>query len=96
MYYSQPLSFSIEENLLTAWESCVRDAPRFADDTEVFSRFAAAYAKIEIMPRGARRALQRKLARSNDLVISVRARRHLAASIAAAARSVAKYAGGDD
>src|SRR5262249_25324523 len=51
----------------------------------IFARFAAAYAKLQTMPRGARRALQRKLARSNVFGISARARRNLAASIAGAA-----------
>jgi len=84
VYYSQPLSFPVDDNLLAAWES-VRHAPPLGGEQEIFPRFAAAYAKIRSLPRGARRALQRKLACSCGLNVSAAATQRLAASIAGAA-----------
>ncbi|HEY1269315.1 MAG TPA: right-handed parallel beta-helix repeat-containing protein [Candidatus Binatia bacterium] len=86
MNYSQPVTFSVDENLIGAWESRLRDAPAIVTrQAELYPAFADAYAVLKNMPRGARRTLQRKLARSNDVALSARARRTLAASVAGAA-----------
>lgn len=84
MNYIQPFAFSADDNLFTAWES-VRDTPLpGGEEQEIFARFAVAYAKLTAMPRGTRRALQRRLARSHEFGISTAATRKLAASVAGA------------
>jgi hypothetical protein len=50
-------------------------------NADLFSRFAACYAQLRSMPRGARRALQRKLART----VSPECQRKIACSLAGAA-----------
>jgi hypothetical protein len=61
--------------IVAAWDSQVKEAdktPWFADtlterEGELFARFAACYAELRALPRGARRALQRRIARSSEL-----------------------------
>jgi hypothetical protein len=70
LYSSYP-----DHTIAAAWDSQVKEAdknPRLADTLiergdELFSRFAACYAELRALPRGARRALQRRLARSGEL-----------------------------
>src|SRR5215813_13090309 len=61
--------------IAAAWDSQVKEAdktPWLADTLtdcgdELFARFAACYAELRALPRSARRALQRQLARSGEL-----------------------------
>ena len=61
--------------IAAAWNSQVKEAdktPWLADalterEDELFARFAACYAELRTLPRTARRALQRQLARSSEL-----------------------------
>ena len=70
LYSSYP-----DRTIAAAWDSQVKEAdqtPWLAGTLtecgdELFARFAACYAELRALPRGARRALQRKLARSTDL-----------------------------
>jgi hypothetical protein len=86
MEYLRPYAFSGEEALLAAWETQVSEISQAGlsltgiSRAELFSRFAKTYAELRRLPRGARRALQRRLARS---VPAWQAR--FAASIAGAA-----------
>jgi hypothetical protein len=92
MDYLRPHAFSSDRALLAAWDSEVSrliEEPAVAgalsaSGGELFARFAAAYAELQRLPRGARRALQRRLASS---VPSWKAR--LAASVAGAALLIA-------
>jgi hypothetical protein len=69
--YFQLHSFYPDEKLVSAWESQVAEAantPWLAEalaskGSELFPRFAARYRELRCLPRGARRALQHKLAR---------------------------------
>jgi hypothetical protein len=75
MNYFSPLSLSPDETLLAAWDSQFAEAagdPCLAEGlahsgNELFPRFALCYAELRALPRGARRALQRQLARSPEL-----------------------------
>ena len=69
LYSSYP-----DRTIAAAWDSQVKEA----DNTwlagaltecggELFGRFAACYAELRALPRSARRALQRRLARSSEL-----------------------------
>src|SRR5262245_29687306 len=71
LYSSYP-----DRTIAAAWDSQVKEA----DNTwragtltecrgELFARFAACYAELRALPRSARRALQRQLARSSDLAV---------------------------
>jgi|RhiMetdeSRZDD1v2_1073273.scaffolds.fasta_scaffold178291_2 hypothetical protein len=71
LYSSYP-----DRTIAAAWDSQVKEAdqtPWLADTLtecggELFSRFAKCYAELRALPRCARRALQRELARSSELV----------------------------
>jgi hypothetical protein len=70
LYSSYP-----DHTVAAAWDSQVKEAdktPWLADtltecEDELFSRFAACYAELRALPRSARRALQRQIARSSEL-----------------------------
>src|SRR5215813_1834142 len=70
LYSSYP-----DPTIAAAWESQVKEAdnnPWLACTLteyggELFARFAACYAELRALPRSARRALQRRLARSGEL-----------------------------
>ena len=70
LYSSYP-----DPTIAAAWDSQVKEAektPWLADiltdvGSELFARFAACYAELRALPRSARRALQRRIARSSEL-----------------------------
>ena len=70
LYSSYP-----DRTIAAAWDSQVKEAdktPWLADtltecEGELFARFATCYAELRALPRSARRALQRQLARSSEL-----------------------------
>jgi hypothetical protein len=70
LYSSYP-----DRTIAAAWDSQIKkanNAPWLADTLtecggELFTRFAACYAELRALPRSARRALQRQLARSSEL-----------------------------
>jgi hypothetical protein len=69
LYSSYP-----DRTIAAAWDSQVKDADNTAwlaalteCGDELFARFAACYAELRALPRSARRALQRQLARSGEL-----------------------------
>jgi (2Fe-2S) ferredoxin len=70
LYSSYP-----DRTIAAAWESQVKEADRTPwlagalteCEDELFTRFAACYAELRALPRSARRALQRQLARSSEL-----------------------------
>jgi hypothetical protein len=70
LYSSYP-----DPTIAAAWDSQVKEAEKtswLADSLaecgdELFARFAARYAELRALPRAARRALQRRIARSNEL-----------------------------
>src|SRR5215475_577868 len=66
LYSSYP-----DRTIAAAWDSQVKEADTTPWLTEcggeVFTRFATCYAELRALPRSARRALQRKLARSGEL-----------------------------
>src|SRR5215467_7122111 len=66
LYSSYP-----DRTIAAAWDSQVKEAdtsPWLTDcGDELFARFAACYAELRALPRSARRALQRQIARSSDL-----------------------------
>jgi hypothetical protein len=70
LYSSYP-----DRTIAAAWDSQVKEADKtpWLTDTltecggELFARFAACYAELRALPRSARRALQRQLARSSEL-----------------------------
>ncbi|HEY3303055.1 MAG TPA: right-handed parallel beta-helix repeat-containing protein [Candidatus Binatia bacterium] len=74
MNYFSPVSFPAYETIVAAWDSQVAQAAEdsclaeaLADaGTELFPRFAACYSQLRALPRGARRALQRRLGRSQE------------------------------
>src|SRR5215469_18198865 len=69
-YLNLPSSYP-DPTIAAAWDSQVKEAdktPWLADcGDELFARFAACYADLRALPRAARRALQRQLARSSEL-----------------------------
>ncbi len=74
MNYLQPFSLPADETILAAWDSQVAKAEgspalarMLAQSGDIFPRFAARYAELRALPRSARRAVQRQLARSSDL-----------------------------
>jgi hypothetical protein len=70
LYSSYP-----DRTIAAAWDSQVKEADNAAwfantlteHSDELFTRFAACYAELRALPRSARRALQRRLARSSEL-----------------------------
>ncbi len=75
MNYFNPYPLCIDDSVATAWKSQIAEAaktPSLADlmaqrGGELFPRFVTAYSELRALPRGARRALQRRLAHSRDL-----------------------------
>src|SRR5512134_1452587 len=75
MNYFDVYSSYPDQTITAAWDSQVKEGDQylwFADTLnersgELFSRFAACYAELRALPRGARRSLQRRLARSSEL-----------------------------
>ena len=73
-YFDLYSSYS-DRTIAAAWDSQVKEAaltPGFAEiflprGSELFPRFAACYAELRALPRSARRALQRRIARSGEL-----------------------------
>jgi hypothetical protein len=93
MNYFQPYLPPLDDAIVAAWDSQTAAAAEIpflaqalAQSAELFPRFAACYAQLRALPRGARRALQRQLARSSELTaVPPEWRRKLAASLAGAA-----------
>jgi hypothetical protein len=93
MNYFQPYALPLDENIVAAWDSQVAeaaDSPWLAQalatrGANLFPRFAARYAELRALPRGARRALQRQLTRSSGLAIPSEWQRKLAGTLAGAA-----------
>jgi hypothetical protein len=95
MNYLRPFSLPADETILAAWDSQVAhaaaDGPFLAvalsrAGRDVFPRFAVYYSELRALPRGARRALQRQLARSREpAAIPPIWQRKLAGSLAGAA-----------
>ncbi|HEX9446323.1 MAG TPA: hypothetical protein VGA73_19555 [Candidatus Binatia bacterium] len=93
MNYFRPYSFPAEPAVFAAWDSQVataRETPWLEEllaeaGSGLFPLFAARYAEISALPRRARRALQRRLARSRELALPPERRRQLAGSLAGAA-----------
>ena len=75
MNYFHPYPLHVDDTVTAAWKSQFTEAaktPRLAEilaqrSAELFPRFAAAYSELLALPRGARRALQRRLAHSREL-----------------------------
>ena len=73
-YFNLDSSFP-DRTIAAVWDSQVKEAnktPWLADTLtecggELSSRFRASYAELRALPRGARRALQRRIARSSEL-----------------------------
>jgi hypothetical protein len=85
MNYFQAYLPSLDEAIVAAWDSQIAEAaeaPWLAQvlttkGAELFPRFASRYAELRALPRGARRALQRQLARSGELAIPAEWQRKL-------------------
>src|SRR5258706_1989670 len=89
--YFQPFPLAPGDTLAATRDSQVSQCP-----ATLQRRFAAAYGKLHSLPRGARRALQRKLARSRAMPqVSRELRRQLALSLAGAAILLALAQGVD-
>ncbi len=79
MNYFQPYAFTADKSIVTAWDFEIARAaqtPWLAEalagaGSELFPRFADCYAQLRALPRGARRALQGQLARSQELAAIV-------------------------
>lgn len=75
MNYFNAYPLCVDENVTTAWKSQVAHAaktPSLAEllaqrGGELFPSFTATYTELRSLPRGARRALQRRLAHSREL-----------------------------
>ncbi len=70
MNYFNPYPFRVDDNVTNAWKEAA-NTPSLAEviargGGDLFPRFAACYAQLRVLPRGARRALQRKLAQSRE------------------------------
>jgi hypothetical protein len=94
MDYFRPYSLSSQDSIAAAWDSQVAaaaDIPRLRQviaerGAEIFPEFARRYAEVRALSRSARRALQRGLARSEELAaLPADWRRSLAYSVAGAA-----------
>jgi len=76
MNYFDPYPLCVDESVTTAWKSQLAEAentPWLAQTltgraSELFPRFVAAYTELRALPRSARRAVQRRLARSRNLL----------------------------
>ena len=79
MNYLDLYSAYPDRSLTAAWEAQLKYAnknPWFNEalrrcGDELFARFAACYAELRALPRGARRSLQRRLARSRDVAAAL-------------------------
>jgi hypothetical protein len=79
MNYFDPCSSHPDRTIAAVWDSQVKEADNasWLADTlmqcggDLFSNFAICYAELRALPRSARRALQRRLARSNELAAAV-------------------------
>ena len=99
MNYFQAYLPSLDEAIVAAWDSQVAGAaetPWLAQalatkSAELFPRFASAYAQLRKLPRGARRTLQRQLARSGEAaaIFPASLQQKLARSLAGAALPIA-------
>jgi hypothetical protein len=75
MNYFKPYLLPPDETIVAAWDSQIAEAAEIpwlasalkAQGVDLFPRFAACYARLRVMPRGARRAFQSQLARSHEL-----------------------------
>src|SRR6266403_4022061 len=75
MNYFDLYSSYADPTIAAAWESQVKEADKTlwlaenlaTRESELFARFAACYAELSALPRNARRALQRRIARSSEL-----------------------------
>ena len=75
MNYFNLVSTYPDPTIAAAWESQIKEADKTAwlADTlkhcgnELFGRFATRYAELRALPRSARRALQRRIARSSEV-----------------------------
>jgi hypothetical protein len=93
MNYFQPYSLPADPAVLAAWDSqlaelaeCPAIINALAKRRELFPRFAESYVRLRALPRGTRRALQRKLGRTRELLsIQPEWQRKLAGSLAGAA-----------
>src|SRR5262249_34682224 len=92
MNYFSPCPLPADETVVSAWDSELRRIKNpwieqllAEHGQELFRRFNSSYSELSALPRNARRALQRKLARSQDRTIPAEWRRPLADSIAGAA-----------
>ncbi|MGH7766492.1 MAG: hypothetical protein ACREQP_03485 [Candidatus Binatia bacterium] len=104
MNYFQAYLPSLDESIVAAWDwqvAAAAETPCLAQAlatqrADLFPRFAACYAQLRALPRGARRALQRQLARS-DAPANVPAewQRKLASSLAGAALLLALAQGAE-
>ena len=73
-YFDLYSSYS-DPTIAAAWESQVKEVDKTSwlaeklatRESELFARFAACYADLRALPRSARRALQRRIARSSEL-----------------------------
>jgi hypothetical protein len=96
MNYLSPCPLPADESVVSAWDSELRRIKNpwierilAEQGQDLFQRFTASYNELRALPRNARRALQRKLARSEDGTFPADWRRRLAYSIAGAALLVA-------
>jgi hypothetical protein len=72
--YCKPYPLAVDETIVAAWDSQVAeaaDAPWLAQtlttqSADLFPRFAACFSQLRLLPRGVRRALQRRFARSSQ------------------------------
>ncbi|HTM10899.1 MAG TPA: hypothetical protein VL754_21145 [Verrucomicrobiae bacterium] len=95
MNYLQPyMAASADQTVLSAWDTQVAHAPEapwldrllIERGSEIFAEFSARYNELRALPRSARRALQRSLARSRELTtVPAEWRRKLAYTLAGAA-----------
>ncbi|HXK29337.1 MAG TPA: right-handed parallel beta-helix repeat-containing protein [Candidatus Binatia bacterium] len=75
MNYFNPYPLCVDNTVITAWKFQITEAaktPWLAEllawhGGELFPRFVATYSELRALPRGARRALQRRLAHSREL-----------------------------
>src|SRR5690348_10542085 len=91
MDYSRSYSLPAEYAIVAAWDSQVASVAEIAslrcllaERVELFPEFAKRYAELLALPRGARRVLQRRLARSSGLTIPSEWKRRLAYSVGGA------------
>jgi len=76
MNYFDPYPLCVDESVTTAWKSQLAEAestPWLAQTlvgraSEIFPRFVTAYMNLRSLPRGVRRSIQRRLARSRYVI----------------------------